>query len=135
MSYLTLLAIGLVLGGAWVRGARRARRAWLRQLNLVGGWDRVSDRGGAARSLVLAGGLASGDYVAKRGRGAAAAVEARGAWRLRGHTLVLAPQGGEPEHFDLRQFGPGKIGLDGPGRAREVYVRGSGDVVPLRARH
>lgn len=135
MSTLALLAVGLALGYAWVRGVRRTRLAWLRQLNLVGSWERVPGDGEGARSLVLVGGLAAGDYVAKRGRGAGAVAEERGAWRLRGHTLVLTPGHADPRHFELRQFGPGKIGLDGPGRAREIYVRASDNVVPLRARH
>lgn len=130
MFYLVALGIVGVLLLRWVRATKRARADWLRALNLIGRWERTPGAGnGEARSLTLAGNLDAGEYVAKDGD----AVE-RGAWRLQGNTLTLAPDAGPDTTFDLRLFEPGKIGLDGPGRVREVYVRGSDNVIPLRAR-
>lgn len=130
MLYLAALGVGAVLLLRWVRVTQRARADWLRALNLIGRWERTPRAGnGHSRSITLTGDLDAGEYTAKDGD----AVE-RGQWRLRGNTLTLAPEGGAATAFDLRLFEPGKIGLHGPGREREVYVRGSDNVIPLRAR-
>ena len=125
-----MLAIGALVGIGWMRAAKRARSEWLRQLNLVGRWERASVSGnGVVRSLTFKGDFASGEYMAEEGD-----TEERGTWRLRGHTLTLAPERGQPGDFDLRLFANAKIGLDGPGREREIYLRTSDNVIPLRAR-
>ncbi len=122
----------------WMRSARRRRLDWLRALNLVGKWelDAAPTNGSPAlrRWLTLSGDLAGGTYVARD-----AEVTQRGNWRLRGHTLYLEPTEGDgavttPASYELRLFDKGKIGLDGPGRAREVYVKRESNVVPLRVR-
>ena len=128
---LLVIAAG-VLAFLWLRAARRGRERWLRSLDLVGKWE-LDPRPprGASRSLTLNGGLASGSYVARDGD----TVE-RGKWRLSGQTLTLEPEGEKDSaHYDLRLFGTGRIGLDGPGRVREIYVKRAGNVIPLRARH
>ena len=122
----------------WMRGARRRRNEWLRALNLLGKWelDVVPTNGNPAtrRGLTLSGELAGGTYVARDGD-----VIQRGNWRLRGHTLYLEPTEGDgavtsPASYELRLFDKGKIGLDGPGRTREVYVKRESNVIPLRVR-
>ena len=127
----------------WMRGARRRRVEWLRSLNLVGKWelDAAPNNGSPTpsrptprRGLTLSGDLAGGTYVARDGD-----VIQRGNWRLRGHTLHLEPTEGDgpvttPASYELRLFDKGKIGLDGPGRTREVYVKRESNVIPLRVR-
>ncbi|MCY3813246.1 MAG: hypothetical protein OXH15_15750 [Gammaproteobacteria bacterium] len=122
----------------WMRGARRRRNEWLRALNLLGKWelDAAPTNGSPAprRGLTLSGELAGGTYVARDGD-----VIQRGNWRLRGHTLYLEPTEGDgavtsPASYELRLFDKGKIGLDGPGRTREVYVKRESNVIPLRVR-
>lgn len=126
---LWLLAVAIALLCLhWARKARRLRQQWLQSLNLVGRWECVGEQ---RRSLAMSGDLASGSYVAKDGD-----ATHRGDWRLRGHTLTLQPKEGDvaaegPLHYELRLFEVGRIGLDGPDRQREVYVKRSGNVVPL----
>ncbi len=129
------LALLVIVVGAlaflWLWSARRSRERWLRSLDLVGKWelDPRPPRGGS-RSLTLSGELASGSYLARDGD-----TTERGKWRLSGHTLTLEPEGAEaPAYYDLHLFASGRIGLDGPGREREIYVKCAGNVIPLRAR-
>ena len=135
------IAIVLVVG-LGLRSARRQREAWLRSLNLVGKWELDAPPGNAdddgaprqRRSITLSGELDGGTYVARD----AEAVQ-RGNWRLRGRSLSLAPTEGEgaistPANYDIRLFDKGKIGLDGPGRTREVYAKRDSNVIPLRVR-
>ncbi len=114
----------------WLRAVRRARETWLRSLNLIGRWELAAQRpDGEPRSLTLSGDLAAGNYMARDGD-----ATAHGTWRLSGHTLTLEPSGGAPEQYELRLFEAGRIGLDGPGRRRELYVKRDSNVIPLRAR-
>ena len=130
--WLLVLGVGALIF-AWSRKARKARAEWLRSLNLVGKWELQS--GGpetpARRSLTLTGTRSAGNYVARNGD----AIE-RGEWRLSGHTLTLAATEGEgagegPKRYELRLFEAGRIGIDGPGREREIYIKREGNVVPL----
>ena len=130
MFYFVVLGVVALVVLRWARATKRARGEWLRTLNLIGRWERQPGGGnGGARSLTFTGDLASGGYQAKDGE----ALE-RGDWWLRGHTLTLAPANGPAKHFDLRLFGPGEIGLDGPGREREIYRRSADNVIPLKVR-
>ena len=130
MFYLALLGVVALVVWRWVRSTQRARAEWLRAVNLIGRWERRAAEGnGEARSLTFTGDLAAGQYAGKDGE----TVE-KGDWLLRGHTLTLSPEAGASTEFDLRLFQPGKIGLDGPGREREIYVRSSDNVIPLRLR-
>ena len=131
---MTLYLLLAVIVGAvvlYVRGARAARLRWLTELNLPGAWHR--DGAGESRLLRLGGELDGGRYVAQDGGS-----EETGVWRLSGHTLVLHPdQSDDPEasqHFDIRLFDTGRIGIDGPGREREIYVKRADNVIELRAR-
>jgi hypothetical protein len=59
----------------------------------------------------------------------------RGTWSLEGHMLLLTSEADPtPQRYELRFFDDGKIGLDGPGRTRRVYVKEPTNVVPLRRR-
>ena len=136
MFWVLLLALGL-MAWIWWRSVSRVRENWLHDLNLVGKWELEAPAGGnsAQRSLTLSGDLAAGRYVARDGD----AVH-RGRWRLSGHVLTLEPleseSGDHPDaaQFDLRLFEPGRIGLDGPGRKREIYRKREGNVIPLARR-
>lgn len=127
-----VLVAGLALFG--VRSARSKWQEWLSELNLVGKWELHGAPPGSRRSITFSGEADGGSYVAKDGD----AVE-RGQWQLRGHTVSLEATEGElagsgAKSYDLRLFEPGRIGLDGPGREREVYLKRSSNVVPLRLR-
>ena len=129
----TYLLLAVVVGAVvfYVRGTRAARQRWLTQLSLPGAWHREGD--GERRLLRLGGELDGGRYVALDGSD-----EETGVWRLSGHTLVLHPdRSDDPEasqHFDIRLFDTGRIGIDGPGREREIYVKRADNVIELRAR-
>lgn len=135
--WLFLVMVGVVTA-YWMRSARRRRLEWLRSINLVGKWelDAAPANGSPAlrRRLTLSGDLAGGTYVASDGD-----ATQRGNWRFRGHSLHLEPTEGDgavttPASYELRLFDKGKIGLDGPGRVREVYVKRESNVIPLRVR-
>ena len=134
--WLFAIAVALLVT-FWVRSSRTKRVEWLRALNLVGKWELDPPGNGddvpRRRSLTLSGELDGGTYVARDGE----AVQ-RGNWRLRGHTLGIEPVEGDgdlqPASYDLRLFDKGKIGLDGPGREREVYIKRDNNVIPLRVR-
>lgn len=129
--YLAVSAV-VVVAFLWFSSARRARLNWVRSLDLVGQWDldsSVDGSTGEARSLTLSGGPLSGPYVARDGD-----TIYRGTWRLAGVTLTLEPAGGRAAQYELRLFGVGRIGIDGPGRQREIYVKRDDNVIPFRAR-
>ncbi len=117
----------------WVKGARKNRQRWLARLDLPGTWRwRPSDSAESEvqGSLELSGGLSSGAY-----RLVEADVEEAGNWALEGHTLLLSPTGAASTgHYEIRFFDEGKIGIDGPGRERRIYVKERTNVVPLRRR-
>ena len=114
----------------WLRGTRRARREWLRQLNLVGTWDLDSD--GMTCTLRFAGNLAEGTYLVRVRDSTGIESSERGDWRVVGHTLELTTQG-RTERHDLRYFDTGKIGIDGPKHEREIYIKRADNVIPLRS--
>jgi hypothetical protein len=129
--YLVASAV-VVVAFLWLRAARRARLNWVRALDLVGQWDLDSSVDGAtgeARSLTLSGGPLAGPYVARDGD-----TLYRGTWRLAGVTLTLEPAGVRAAQYELLLFGAGRIGIDGPGRQREIYVKRDDNVIPFRAR-
>lgn len=142
MLWLLLAAGGVVL--LWWRRVRRARDTWLHDLNLIGKWELEADASAGEseqeapakpkRTLNFSGSLARGSYVARDGD----AVE-RGEWRLSGNTLTLVATEGEveskaPQRYELRLFKVGKIGIDGAGREREIYLKRDGNVIPLARR-
>ena len=129
---LYLVVAAVVVAFLWFRSGRRARLNWVRSLELVGQGDlesSVDGSTGEARSLTLSGGPLAGPYVARDGD-----TIYRGTWRLTGVTLTLEPAGGRAAQYELRLFGVGRIGIDGPGRQREIYVKRDDNVIPFRAR-
>lgn len=132
MSLYLVLAAVVVVAFLWLGSARRARLNWVRALDLVGQWDldaSADASNGEARSLSLSGGPLAGPYAARDGD-----TTYRGTWRLTGATLTLEPAGGRAAQYELRLFGAGRIGIDGPGRQRETYVKRDDNVIPFRAR-
>ena len=127
MTALVVAVIAAALVTLWIRGARANRRQWLSALSLPGTWELRNAKSQSV--LSLRGSLGEGRYTLREDSGGE-----EGEWRLLGHTLRLTPDGGEALDYDLRAFGDGTIGIDGPGRERCVYVRRRDNVVPLRQR-
>ena len=123
-AFVTIAIVALVI--VYFRMNTRARRRWLRQLDLVGQWHWEQGDG----SLVLSGRLDKG-MVVRTDSG----VQQSGRWRLEGHTLFLfftdAPKDA-PERYDVRLFKPGQIGLEDDSGKRRIYLKSSQNVVVLR---
>ncbi len=109
----------------WIRATRRSRTDWLRRLNLPGTW--IAEREGGAATLELSGGIDGGEYTETVG-----AQSEQGSWRIVGQAVEFRSVRGESV-CELRVFEEGRIGLDGPGRERQVYRRQQSNVVPLRS--
>ncbi|MDE0350609.1 MAG: hypothetical protein OXM56_12995 [Gammaproteobacteria bacterium] len=128
MIFLAAGIAAMAVLGIWLMRARTSRRQWLAELHLPGIWD-LED---ATSPVVLefSGGNEQGHYVARSGGD----VE-EGEWRIAGRNLVMARDDrDDPVEYELRVFGPGSIGVHGPGRDREVYVRRGDNVVPIHRR-
>ncbi len=125
-----LIVVALIALVAMALARMRATRtAWIRALQLPGRWIAETDDGRFA--LELAGGPDRGTYVESLVDDEGHAPEA-GAWHVDGNALCLRAHEGGEERCELRAFGDGSIGLDGPRRIGRVYRRGAGNVVPLR---
>jgi len=124
-----LIAAGVValLAALLIRGARANRRDWLKALSLPGTW--VLRNAESLSVLSFGGSLDQGTYGWRED-----GHEEEGGWRLHGHTLRLTPDGGKTVDYELRVFGDGSIGIDGPGHKRCVYLRRRDNVVSLRQR-
>lgn len=124
MASLLIVVVVIALAVIWIRGARRNRLVWLTKLNLPGRWR--CEEG----ELALEGKLNGGRYRLKDG-----AREEAGRWLLEGDDLLLiSDKAAGQRRYELRYFGPGKVGVDGPGLPRRVYERIADNVVTLRAR-
>ena len=122
MASLLLLAAVVATAFIWLRGAQRNQLNWLKKLNLPGQWR--SDSG----ALTLEGDMDGGQYRLVEG-----ARRERGRWSLSGNQLKLTPDSDDPpKRFDMRYFGPGKMGLDGPELRARIYRRENDNVVPLK---
>ena len=122
MTSLLLVAAAGVIAFIWLRGTQRNRLKWLKKLNLPGQWR--SDSG----TLTLEGDMDGGQYRLVEGTR-----RERGQWSLDGNHLKLAPDSDDPpKRLDLRYFGPGEIGLDGPELRARIYRRDTDNVVPLK---
>lgn len=122
MASLLLVAAVAAIAFIWLRGAQRNRLAWLKKLNLPGQWR--SDSG----VLTLEGDMDGGQYRLVEGTR-----REQGRWSLNGNQMKLVPDSDEkPKRLDLRYFGPGEIGLDGPGLRARIYRRETDNVVPLK---
>ncbi len=131
-SLLVVIGIACVVV-LWVRGARNNRQRWLERLDLPGLWhwqpSEATDPG-VRGSLELSGDLSVGTY-----RLVESDAEETGSWTLVGHTLQMSPTGADSSaRYEIRFFDEGKIGIDGPGRERRIYVKERTNVVPLRRR-
>ena len=56
----------------------------------------------------------------------------QGSWRIGPTSLILSPDNEESFECDLRLFDTGKIGIDGPGHQRKIYMKRADNVVVLR---
>ena len=122
MASLLVVAAVAVIAFIWLRGTQRNRLAWLKKLNLPGHWR--CDSG----TLTLEGDMDGGQYRLVEGTR-----REQGRWSLIGNQLKLAPDSDEQsKRLDLRHFGPGEIGLDGPGLPARIYRRETDNVVPLK---
>ena len=124
-SLLVVVAVAILVV-FWVQGARRNRLRWLQRLDLPGIWQWDDEKG----TLELSGELHAGSYRFREPQ-----ADEQGTWELRGHELLLTSNLDKtPRAYELRFFDSGRIGLDGPGRARRVYVKEPSNIVPLRRR-
>ena len=124
MSALIVVIAVAVLAFAYVRGTRRNRLRWLERLGLPGIWRWEHHEG----TLEMSGSFEEGHYRFREPEG-----NESGRWALQGQMLVLIPESGTgPANYDVRFFDEGKIGVDGPGRSRRIYVKEHTNVVPLR---
>lgn len=131
MRFLVLAGLIGVVFWALARSLREQRLSWVRRLALPGTW--TGERDGQRYRLVLEGDADRGRYreitEAADGRR-----EETGRWQLVEQTLRFSPDSGKESACELRLFEAGRIGLHGPGRARRIYERESGNVVPLLQR-
>lgn len=116
-----ILVAAALLGYAYFSSLRKARRAWLVKLDLLGIWH--WQEGNA--QLALSGQLSSGQFVYFDGER-----EQSGNWRLQGHQLQLTAQD-DSQAFELHYFKPGQIGLEDNRGLRRVFVKETSNVVPL----
>jgi hypothetical protein len=125
-----LIVLALIAAVAVVLYRMRASRtAWIRKLQLPGRWLAETEQGRFA--LELSGGPDRGTYVESALDDDARPAE-EGAWHVDGSALCLRAHDGTEERCDLRAFGDGSIGLDGPRRSARIYRRTAANVVPLR---
>ena len=126
MGSLLVVCAVVVVAFIWVRGSRRNRLQWLSRLGLPGTWECE----GTGGKLEFTGDADRGSYRIREGER-----KEEGNWRLEGHTLHLTSAGSKTIDCELRFFSEGKIGIDGPGLERRIYIkstRSGSNVVPLR---
>ena len=124
MASLLIVVVVTAIAVVWIRGVRRNRLVWLNKLNLPGRWR--CEEG----ELALEGELNGGRYRLRDG-----GREEAGRWFLEGNDLVLSSdRAADQRRCELRYFGPGKVGVNGPALPRRVYERVADNVVTLRAR-
>ena len=126
-----LIAIGLALVSlllfSWIRSTRRARAAWLQSLNLPGVWNlQNSDQ---SESFEFSGDAERGRYTLNQDGHVT-----KGEWRIQGSALVLAPEGDASgtQVLSLHRIRGGNIGMDGPGRSRQIFRKQPTNIIPLR---
>ena len=121
------LAISALLLFSWIRSTRKAREAWLQSLSLPGTWD--LDNTDRPESFEFSGDVLQGAFLLKQG-----GKVTKGEWRIQGNTLVLTPEGASPNPtaYSLHRFQGGSIGIDGPGRSRQIFKKRPTNIIPLR---
>lgn len=113
-----LLVLGLVVLAilVWVVRTRAARRKWVADLDLVGQWDLEGENVEKVRIEFIGAQGDAGNYMASTKE----SLES-GSWSLSSYYLILHPENGEAQRFELRRFEPGRIGINGPGREKQIY--------------
>jgi hypothetical protein len=129
MSLLVVIGVSLAVF-LYVRSTRRARRIWLRKLDLPGRWclQTQASQADTSRELTLHGELDHGDFVYQ-----VDGTRQSGQWRLTGHMLTLTGERAT-QTFDLHFFKAGNIGLEDNSGARLVFNKLGSNVVPLHSR-
>ncbi|MFP6797070.1 MAG: hypothetical protein VB933_08395 [Pseudomonadales bacterium] len=126
MSQITVVLI-VALVALWFRSARKTRTRWLEQLNLPGVWD-LDDSHSRTISLEIRGTLSAGKYRFRTDNR-----NESGEWRIAGQSIAFSVDGGSEERCELRLFGAGRVGINGPRHIRQIYVKRADNVVPLRS--
>ena len=126
MGSLILLLFVAVIVFSYIRFTRRNRERWLKRINLVGVWD-VEHSADEVSYLDFRGNLSSGTYTFESSNDIQ-----RGDWMIVGTCLRFKPNEGDPFDCDLRFFDTGKIGIDGPGHERKIYLKRADNVVLLK---
>lgn len=126
MGTLSVLGGVLVVLGLWIVRTRGARIRWLQALDLPGFWMLEGSKDSDV-SIEFFGTPQNGQYIESLRDKIIA-----GAWRLSGSNLVLTPNEKEDQVFEIRAFEAGRIGINGPGKEKQVYVKRANNVVPMR---
>ena len=113
-----LLVLGAVAFAIlfWVLRTRYARRRWVDALDLIGQWDLEGANTDNVRIEFIGSRGDAGNYMASTKD----TLES-GSWSLTSYYLVLEAQNGKPQRFELRRFEHGRIGINGPGRDKQIY--------------
>lgn len=127
MGSLIVVAAIAVIVFVWVQKTRLARKKWLNQLDLPGTWE-LSDN--SSTTFEFIGELAGGNYIFSSNN-----MLESGEWQISGNALLLTPNDAkEGVNFEIRWFKLGEIGINGPGRERQIYQKRVDNVVQLRPR-
>lgn len=124
IAFLVVVLIVVV----WIVSTRDARRRWVTQLDLPGTWDlETSGSEDPPCSIWFGGNEDAGTFVVQ-----SIDETTEGQWRISGSTLVLADEEHGDREYSVRLFEHGTIGIHGPARERQVFVKRSENIVPLR---
>ena len=126
MGTLGVLVGVLAVLGVWIVRTRAARRSWLQLLDLPGVWG-LEGSEDAKVSIEFFGTPRDGQYIESLQDKIVA-----GNWRLSGSSLILTPNQQEGQKFEIRSFDVGRIGINGPGRDKQIYRKRANNVVPMR---
>lgn len=116
MSFLIVLGVVAAVVLLWVTRTRNARRQWVNDLDLIGQWDLEGENEDKIGIEFIGARGDVGNYMASERD----SLES-GAWHLTSYSLVLEPMVGETHTYELRRFEPGRIGINGPGREKQIY--------------
>ena len=129
MIFVVILGVAACVVTVWVRNTRRARHDWLTDLDLPGTWD--LDNSETPECIEFSGSMESGCYAQTLDD-----IVIKGHWAINGSSLTLSPDEEEsvPTTYELRKFQTGNIGINGPDRPRQIFVKRSSNIIPLRRR-
>lgn len=126
MGTLGVVAGVLAILAVWIVRTRSARRRWLQLLDLPGMWILEGSEKEQVR-IEFFGTPKDGQYIESLQDKIVA-----GNWRLSGSSLILTPNEREDQTFEIRSFESGRIGINGPGRDRQIFQKKANNVVPMR---